>query len=219
VKARGITIGADSVQALLTAKVRELLGPQLREGEDWQIDEPRIPGTIVTPESGGKIEIEISPRFAGAGQETASVLVFMDGQQIHRQSISFVVRRWERVARLARAVRKGEALDSGAVEMVREETTFQRRKILRSLDEAVGRTALRNLREGDILVDNWLETPYAVREGDKILVTLTIGGASITAPAIAKENAFKGAKIQAVNPDTRKEMTVRVTGPGKAEML
>jgi flagella basal body P-ring formation protein FlgA len=162
--------------------------------------------------------VTLSPRFGGRGQETATLLVLLDGQVIARQMLSFVVKRWESVARLKKAVRKGEVLDSASVELSREETTFQQRKLLHSLDQALGRSAMRNLREGEILVDNWLSTPYAVREGETVRLSVSVGGATVQASGIARQSGFKGETIRVLNADTRKELQATITGAGEAQV-
>jgi flagella basal body P-ring formation protein FlgA len=217
VRARAKLVEQDSLQALLLEVLRTRL-PGLKEGADWELDASRLPKSVEAPEQNGAIEVQLSERFAGRGQETATLLVLMDGQVISRQTVSFVLKRWENVLKLARAVHKGEGLDSASVELVREETTFQQRKLLFSVEQAVGRSALRNLREGELLVDNWLSTPYAVREGDQVRLFVSVGGATVQAQGIARQNGFKGETIRVLNADTRKELLATITGNGEARV-
>jgi flagella basal body P-ring formation protein FlgA len=216
-RARAQLIEQDSIHSLLLEAVRTQL-PGLKEGVDWELDASRLPKSVEAPEKNGALEAQLSPRFAGRGQETATLLVLMDGQVIHRQTVSFVVKRWENVLKLARAIHKAEVLDSASVELTREETTFQQRKLLFSVEQAVGRSAMRNLREGELLVDNWLSTPYAVREGDQVRLFVSVGGATVQAQGIAKQSGFKGETIRVLNADTRKELLATITGPGEAQV-
>ena len=218
VRARAGSVGEDSLVSLLHAAVRGRMGV-LEEGEDWALEAGKLPHEVDMPVKGGKVEVTLSPRFAGRGQETDTIKTYDGDQLLANRQISFKVRRWESVVRLKNALRKGEAVRGQDVELVREETTFQQRKVLKALDAAVGRNTIRAVRAGDLLVDNWLETPYAVREGERVRLMVQVGGLVVQTAGVAQKNAFRGQTIEVENADTRKILQAKVSGPGEAWVL
>jgi len=215
VRARAGKVSADSLEELLLAAVRVRMG-ELVQGDQWELEAGRLPQSLAVPEQGASVVVDLSPRFSGCGQETAVVRVLVGDKVLSSQHVAFKVRRWEQVVRLRNSLRKGEAVSAADVELIREETTFQQRKILRSLDDAVGRNTLRGVRAGDLLVDNWLETPYAVREGERIRLMTQVGGAVVQTVVVAQQSAFRGQLIRVENPDSRKILQAKVSGKGEA---
>ena len=218
VRARSGSVEADSIRTLLLECVRAQMG-DLKESQDWELEVPRVPKRLAVPEKGGSVRVELSPRFDRVGQQMASIQV-LDGDKIlSRQQVAFTIRRWEQVVKLKNALRRGETVRAQDVEWVRDETTFQQRKVLRSLADAVGRQTIRAVRAGDYLVDNWLEKPYAVREGESIRLWVRVGGTVVQTVAVAKANGFRGQTIRVQNADSQKIIQAQVSDLGEAWVL
>jgi flagella basal body P-ring formation protein FlgA len=216
VTARSGLVFADSLKTLLLKEVRLRMSANLQEGKDWNFEAPKMPEKLATPESGGKILITLSPQFSGIGQEIATVQVFNGNKAISKHNFPFIMHRFEYVAELKKSIRKGEIIDKHDFEMVWQETTFQKRKVIKKTEEAVGRTAIRTLKAGDLLVDNALNAPYAVKEGDVIRLFAKFGEAVVQTNVIAQKNAFKGQTISVKNMDTGKNILATVSGLGEA---
>ena len=216
VTARSGLLPADSLKKLLLREVRLRMPANLQEGKDWNFEAPKAPNNLTTPEHGGKILVTLSPQFAGIGQEMATVQISNGNKMISKHNIPFIVHRFEYVAELRNSVRKGETVGERDFEMVLQETTFQKRKVIKKADEAVGRTAIRTLKAGELLVDNSLATPYAVREGDIVKIFAKFGESVVQTNAVAQKSAFKGQTISVRNIDTGKNISATVSGSGEA---
>ena len=216
VVARSGLVSSDSLKILLQKEVRAQMPTNLQEGKDWSFEAQKIPNNVATPEQGGKILVNLSPQFAGVGQEVASLQVFNGNKVISKYSVPFVVHRFEYAAELKKNIRKGEAIEARDFEMVWQETTFQKRKIIKSPEDAVGRTAIRTLKAGELLVDNALSVPYAVKAGNAVRLFAKFGDAVVQTNAIAQKNAFKGQTILVRNADTGKDILATVSGSGEA---
>jgi flagella basal body P-ring formation protein FlgA len=214
--ARSGQVSADSLKKLLLKEVRLRMATNLQEGKDWNLEAPKMPDKLAIPESSGKILITLSPQFAGIGQEMATVQIFSGNKAISKHSVPFIVHRFEYAAELKKGIRKGEIIGERDFEMVWQETTFQKRKIIKKAEEAAGRTAIRTLKAGELLVDNSLDTPYAVKEGDVVRLFAKFGEAVVQTNAIAQKNAFKGQTISVKNVDTGKNISATVSGLGEA---
>ncbi|MDR2582955.1 MAG: flagellar basal body P-ring formation chaperone FlgA [Fibromonadaceae bacterium] len=215
VVARSGLVSSDSLKNLLLKEVRSRMSANLKEGKDWNFEVPKVPNNIATPERGGKIVVSLSPQFSGIGQEMATVQVFNDKKVIAKYTFPFVVHRFEYMAEMRNGIRKGETIAAQDFEMVWQETTFQKRKVIKRAEEAIGRTAIRTLRAGEALVDNALSTPYAVKAGDAVRLFAKFGEAVVQTNAIAQKNAFKGQTISVRNIDTGKDIMATVSGSGE----
>jgi flagella basal body P-ring formation protein FlgA len=216
VVARSGLVPADSLKNLLHRKVRSQMPANLQEGKDWNFEVQKVPNNIAIPEQGGKIVVNLSPQFTGIGQEVATVQVFNGKKVISKYSIPFIVHRFEYTAEMKKSIHKGETIEEQDFKMVWQETTFQKRKIIKIAKEAIGRTAIRTLKAGELLVDNALSTPYAVKAGDAVRLFAKFGDAVVQTNAIAQKNAFKGQTISVRNIDTGKDIMATVSGFGEA---
>jgi flagella basal body P-ring formation protein FlgA len=216
VTARSGLVPADSLKSLLLREVRLRMPANLQEGKDWKFEAPKMPNNLATPERGGKILATLSPQFSGFGQEVATIQIFDGNRVISKHNVAFIVHRFEYIAELKNGIRKGEIVGERDFEMVWQETTFQKRKIIKKAEDAVGRTALRTLKAGELLVDNALIAPYAVKEGDVVRLFAKFGESVVQINAIAQKNAFKGQTISVRNMDTGKNILATVSGLGEA---
>jgi len=216
VTARSGVVPADSLKNLLLREVRLRMPANLQEGKDWTFEAPKMPNNLATPERGGKILAILSPQFSGFGQEVATIQIFDGNKIISKHSVPFIVHRFEYAAELKNSIRKGEMLGEQDIKMVWQETTFQKRKIIKKAEEAIGRTAIRTLKAGELLVDNALTVPYAVREGDVVKIFAKFGESVVQINAIAQKSAFKGQTISLRNMDTGKNILATVSGLGEA---
>ncbi|MCL2206960.1 MAG: flagellar basal body P-ring formation chaperone FlgA [Fibromonadales bacterium] len=216
VTARAGSVSADSLRSLLLKEVRLRMGENLQEGKDWKFEAAKMPSSLATPEAGGRIVVSLSPQFSGIGQEMSVIQIFDGNKMISKHNVPFIVRRFEHIVELKNGIRKGEMIWAKDFEMVWQETTFQKRKVIKKAEEAEGRTALRTLRAGELLVDNALETPYAVKEGDVVRLFAQFGESVVQISAVAQKNAFKGQTISVKNMDTGKNILATISGSGEA---
>ncbi|MDR3001671.1 MAG: flagellar basal body P-ring formation chaperone FlgA [Fibromonadaceae bacterium] len=216
VTARSKLLTADSLKKLLLNEVRSQMPANLQEDKDWKFSAPKAPNNLATPERGGKILVNLSPQFKGIGQEMATVQIFDGNRVISKHNVPFVIHRFEHVAELKKNVHRGEMISEQDFKMVWQETTFQKRKVIKKPEEAIGRTAIRTLRSNELLVDNALTTPYAIREGDVVKLFAKFGESVVQINAIAQKNAFEGQTISLRNMDTGKGILATVSGQGEA---
>jgi flagella basal body P-ring formation protein FlgA len=216
VVARSGLISTDSLKNLLLKEVRSQMPANLQEGKDWRFESQKVPNNMALPEKGGKILVNLSPQFMGRGKEVAIVQVFNGNKVISKYSVPFIVHRFEYIAEMKKSIRKGEVIGEQDFEMVWQETTLQKRKIIKIAGEAVGRTAIRTLKAGELLVDNALSAPYVIKAGDAVRLFAKFGDAVVQTNAIAQKNAFKGQTISVRNIDTGKDILATASGFGEA---
>jgi flagella basal body P-ring formation protein FlgA len=118
--------------------------------------------------------------------------------------------------RTTRAIRVGEILAAGDVEMVMRRSTPGPGRAAMKPAEAAGMQARRRIEAGQAVLPGMLASPPEIRRGDTVLVTVTAGGASLGVHARAKTMAMKGQAVVLTNPASGKRFRARAAGRGLA---
>ncbi|MBT5028089.1 MAG: flagellar basal body P-ring formation protein FlgA [Nitrospina sp.] len=110
----------------------------------------------------------------------------------------------QEVVKTMRPVRKGEIISNENIvlEMIKTERPWK--DAVRSIDQALGYEAGRNLPSGKIIVQKFLKKPALVNKGDKIQILAEKGGMKITAPGILKEDGFADSMVRVLNMESKK---------------
>ena len=110
----------------------------------------------------------------------------------------------QEVVKIIRSVRKGEIISDENIQLETIQTERPWKNALRSIDQALGFEAGRNMPIGKILTQKFLKRPALVNRGDKILILAEKGGMKITAPGILKEDGFKDGMVKVLNIESKK---------------
>ena len=110
----------------------------------------------------------------------------------------------QEVVKTIRSVRKGEIITDDNIKLETIQTERPWKNALRSIDQALGFEAGRNLPSGKILTQKFIKKPALVNRGDKILILAEKGGMKITAPGILKEDGFENGMVQVLNIESKK---------------
>ena len=110
----------------------------------------------------------------------------------------------QEVVKIIRSVRKGEIISDENIQLESIQTERPWKNALRSIDQALGFEAGRNMPIGKILTQKFLKRPALVNRGDKILILAEKGGMKITAPGILKEDGFKDGMVKVLNIESKK---------------
>jgi flagella basal body P-ring formation protein FlgA len=217
VRTKSGEIDRDSLQAML---LRELL--PITKGvyeEDWELDATKIPPRVIVPDGDYSPKLEIPPRYDGRGAEMATMRIYVAGKEKMKIALPFLVKRWGTVVRTISNIQRGQKIQNADVAVERVEITNIQRPIVTSLNDAVGRVALRTISRDQDLQETWLERPWLVKEGDQIRMNVDFGMALVSVVGVAKENGYKGQRIEVENPDTGKRFQAEVDAPGEVRVL
>lgn len=217
VRSRAQKVERDSLRELLRAELAQRLDGQ--EGVDWILETPNLPASISVPEGELSWLIEFPASFDARGQESATLRVEQQGKTAMRYTLPFVVRRFAQVVRVVKPVARGMTVQRDHIAMQTVEQTHGRKQYVQSLDDALGRVALRSISRDQNLMDSWLERPWVVREGDQIRLVVRVGNSQFSTMGYARENGFVGQRILVENGDTRKRMQAEVRRAGEVELI
>lgn len=120
-------------------------------------------------------------------------------------------------ARAARAIGRHETIGAGDIEMVTGELAPLGLKRLPARTAVVGLTARRDIAAGEPLTQAVLQVPFAVRSGEAVALTVSVGSVKITTSATASSSGHEGDLVRVV-PESGRPLKGRITGPGAVEV-
>ncbi len=82
----------------------------------------------------------------------------------------------------------------------------------------LGKRMMRSLRTGQAIRTDRIEDTPVILRGDRIMLTLSTGGLSISTTGKAREDGLQGDLIKVINLDSRKTVIAKVIGPGRARV-
>lgn len=122
-------------------------------------------------------------------------------------------------ARASRAIERGETCEDAAVVSSQGEVGAVLLQRLPRRGDVVGSRALRGVMADEVFCRAAVGVRPAVRSGDVVAVRAVLDGVTVQGRAVAQQSGGEGDVIRAVNPESRRPLKVRVTGPGKVEVL
>ncbi|HEX7085449.1 MAG TPA: flagellar basal body P-ring formation chaperone FlgA [Vicinamibacterales bacterium] len=85
--------------------------------------------------------------------------------------------------------------------------------------EVLGATARRALPAGTVVTADAVRLVPLVQSGQPVTVSAVVGAVVARGRAIAVQNGRAGDVVVVVNPETRRRLRARVTGPGEVEVM
>ena len=117
------------------------------------------------------------------------------------------------------SVGRHETVDGSAVRRERREITSVRGEVLREPEELAGRRAARGVGPGRVVSTEWLEAMPAVRRGESLAAVSKVGPVVARTLVTALADGGVGELIPARVGREKRELLIRVTGPGQGEVI
>jgi len=117
------------------------------------------------------------------------------------------------------SVGRHETVDASAVRRERREITSLRGEAVRGPEELAGRRAVRGVGPGTVVSTEWLEAIPAVRRGESLAVVSKVGPVVARMLVTALADGGVGELIPARVGREKRELLIRVTGPGQGEVI
>ncbi|MCH1929388.1 flagellar basal body P-ring formation chaperone FlgA [Shewanella sp. A25] len=111
---------------------------------------------------------------------------------------------WTDVVVANRAIDKDENLTADAITLASQDLANINRQPLFSLDEAIGRSAKRRIRNGDIISPFLLNSPQLINRGDLVVIQINIDGFSASTQGTALSDARVGERVKVQNTSSGK---------------
>lgn len=214
IRRTGVTVGPDRIRALLEsyiAKHRDSL-PEARIAlVDYQAPRP-----FVLPV--GPLETEIYPADPDLLHNRSFSIIFrVNGRVLRNLSVRAGLSAIGPVVAANADLPRGTIITPDDLQLVERELGDLRSPFFHP-DELVGRVVTRNLRRGDVLGDNMVEIPPAVKRGDVVSISIQRGPLALTALGVARRDGKPGESIPVRNNDSQRDVLCRVLGPGNVRV-
>lgn len=195
----------------------------LLPGDTASIAPVTNPRPLLAPIGDLTIDALVRPPQLRGGLWIADIAGICDGRPAFDCTLRYRVRVTGPVLVARRPLRRNEALSPDDVVRQIRDISSLRGRPLRTDDElrdraARGRAA-RAASAGTILTDEWVEPIPAVRRGEPVTAVVRIGAVCATARVLALADGAVGDTIRVRAGETRTEFLVRVSGPGRAEVI
>jgi flagella basal body P-ring formation protein FlgA len=168
--------------------------------------------TTVVDQSGLVATIEPGSRL---GQPIRFILL------AHGKRVGSAVARLEVVGRAPRARRafaRDEEISAADIDVARVEIKNAMLRRLPELNDVAGSRARRDIVAGELLTNALVVVPPAVRSGDEVRVTVTMGAVQVSGVGRASGSGQVGDTVRVSTPSSRRLLSARIIGRGAVEI-
>jgi flagella basal body P-ring formation protein FlgA len=218
VRRAGVRIDRAQLQARVEQAIRHLMPwpQQAVSFSSWT-----LPEELSAPPGHSRLLVHLRPGEAFRERVTVQLeLIDPDSGESGgaRRSASVALAAELPVAVAARSLRRGERLGADAMRLEARPLRGLPREAALALEPLLGQQLAVGVREGTPLLFSQLDAEDVVRRGDSLLVSAGEGELELRLEARALEPGKLGQLIRARNPDSRRELRVRVTGPREGRL-
>ena len=212
-------VTAEALVAAGEAAIRE--GLALLPGDEAAVTPVMFPRGLLAPV--GDIELSAMVRRPALRGGLWAVTVLVRSDEGSTATIDCVIRYRVRVMAevlvTCGSVGRHGTVDVGAVRVERREITSVRGDALRGPAELAGRRAVRGVGPGRVVSTEWLEAIPAVRRGESVAAVSKVGPVVARMLVTALADGGVGELIPARVGREKRELLIRVTGPGQGEVI
>jgi len=122
------------------------------------------------------------------------------------------------VAVAARSLAKGATVRAEDVQLISANVPVDEGRVIRSLDDVVGRETTRAFGEGHPFESDGVRSPIMIRRGDVVTIYARSSGIRVRTVARAREDAGMGDLVSVESLEDRKTFFARVSGIQEAEV-
>jgi flagella basal body P-ring formation protein FlgA len=123
-----------------------------------------------------------------------------------------------RAPRARRAFARDEEIGAGDVDVEAGEFTHVMLRRMPDVNDVIGSRARRDIVAGELLTNALVVVPPAVRSGDEVRVTITIGAVQVSGVGRASGSGQVGDTIRVTTPSSRRLLSARIVGRGAVEI-
>jgi len=167
------------------------------EGEEVRLETlfSRIPEDVTLPGQDFTLRVltPVQPRVTGA--VALSIAVLKGDQVVTRFPVSLKVRVFRKVAVMNKPMHKGEIVSADDLSFMEREITGKNNSHVTTLEQAVGKRLKRNIKEGQILTLEHLESPPLIERGDEVTLIVEYRGIRIGCMGRAWQSGRRGERI------------------------
>ncbi len=212
-----------SAQFITAARLEEIFREYVMDRSPWPSEKlvfERIstPGEIALPEGELHWDIQEKRNHNFIGNISLLLDFWVDGRQTRKVPVSGRIRVSQEVVKAARKIVPGELISKEDLMLVTEDRLKPDTNVLTSFEEAIGKTSVRPIQAGNVILSRMIEIPPLVTKGDRVLIKAESDEIRITTMGEVLEDGRSGDQVRVININSGKEISAKVTGPGLVEV-
>ncbi len=186
--------------------------------EEWSVEVAMSAEQAQTVAAGNRRASATGGRdpWTGAQEFLVTVPGAAKGTALH---VSADVKRAPRAVVAINQIARGETVRENDVELARIKAGSSPRASFQSLEDVVGKEAVRNIAPGQVLDTQYLRSPLLVRAGDVVDLFARSGGVQVRTKARARDAGGHGDLIDVELLGDRRKLLARVCGIQEVEIL
>jgi len=157
---------------------------------------PSTPIEVPMGRQACQLEVAPQPARPSSGSTLVAVRLVVDGQTYRTAHTSWKVQTWRDQPVLVRAVRSGETIEAGMIEMRRAPIDAALAGSSLEPGQVLGTAAARELEAGRTLLSGDLVRPNIVKKGDMLILDVQSGAVRVRTPVTAEAAGALGDRIR-----------------------
>lgn len=153
-----------------------------------------------------KLRVLQPARVTGAGAQNFLVAAEVGGKEEARLWVKTEIRVFADVVVAAAPLGRQELIGAKDLRVERREISARGSRAVTRVDDAVGRQATRSVEANEILTQNAIERPTAMKRGSTITLVFETASLRVESPGIADEGGRIGDMIQVKNSTSGKQL-------------
>lgn len=125
---------------------------------------------------------------------------------------------FETVVVASRPLSRGERLEQGDVELLREDLTRLSSGFYSQVEDVAGMEVRRSVRAGTVLNRSMVKAPILIHRGEKVSITASTSGVSVRMEGKALASGAKGDVITVLNLSSKHKIEATVVAPGLVQV-
>jgi flagella basal body P-ring formation protein FlgA len=195
-KVNVIRKGSTVSQADLTALAEDYVKSSW-QGEDvrWEITYSRLPDDFTLTAENYKLRVMNPIKPGVTGSISLSVAALENERVLERLPVSLKVRVFRKAAVMKREINQGEVISPDDFEFQEQEITGSRAEPVTAVKETTGKRLKRNIKAGQILTVEHLESIPLIERGDEVFLIVEFKNIRVGCPGKAFQRGGMGDKI------------------------
>jgi len=197
--------------------LQERIRSQIRKNMPWPIGKVHLtfgpdPGEVVIPNVAYRIAMETRNDCDWKGTEEIQAVILKGDWEIKRVPMSVTFRVFGGVCVADKKIKRKSLISRSDLRIEEREITRFRDNLLFSMDDVIGKRAVRTIPSGRVLNDKMLEVPPLVLRGERVEIISRANNATVKVQGISKQDGCLGDEIRVRNPLTRRTIKATVCG-------
>lgn len=215
----GALVVERAAQSISAEQLEEIFREHVMSHSTWPaknitFEKINTPGAIDLPAGNLHLEVLEKGNHSYLGNVAFTVNFWVDGKQIRKIPISGKITVVQEVVKAARKIDKGQLISKDDLIFASENHTDRIKDAVTSLDEVIGKKALRSIQSDQFITPRMIEDPPLVRKGKRVLIKAENGLIRVTTLGRVLEDGRAGDEVRVVNLSSGKEIFATVKGPG-----